>query len=109
MPSPHLEVPMPVGDPIGNHKERRRMAADGYQPQFECTYGGAIPSDLDLPAGLTGWEIRRRLKAWCERHAIVDYIIFRATDYVKDLHGSAVYELWVNRISPTTEHRSREP
>lgn len=88
---------MPVGDPNGNNKARSRMVRDGYQPHFECTYGGGIPDDLDIGAVLTGWEMRRRLKAWCERHAISDYIILRATDYVKDLHGPAVYELWVRK------------
>lgn len=90
-----------VGDSKGNHAERNRMVQEGYHPLFECTYGGGIPSDLDLNAKLPGWEMRRRLKAWCHAHGIADYIIFRATDYVKDLHGPSVYELWVKNQDAT--------
>lgn len=78
------------------------MVRDGYRLHFECTYGGGIPNDLHVGAAIGGWELRRRLKAWCESHGITDYIIYRATDYVKDLHGKAVYELWVRSYDRKT-------
>lgn len=71
-----------------------KLEADGYQLEFACTYTDDVPKDLGYTGREKGWEMRRKLKAWCTAHHVEQYVIVRNTSYVQDLHGT-VYELWV--------------
>jgi hypothetical protein len=83
---------------IGDKTKDRRPK--GYAFLFACTYGGGMPPEISIPRFIDGWEIRARLKEWAKSKGIKEYKIHRATDYVKDLHGPAVYEFFVP--PPTT-------
>lgn len=69
------------------------LEADGYQLQFACTYTDDVPADVGYTGLESGWEIRRKLNAWCRAQGLDQYKIVRNTSYVQDLHG-VVYELW---------------
>jgi hypothetical protein len=76
----------------------RELGRQGYINQFSLAVFDNPPADLGWTGKETsGWEIRRKLKDYCVRHAIVDFKIVRNTSYHKDLHGDCVYELWVQR------------
>ena len=75
----------------------KKLTAMGYHYDFACTYSTKQPSDFYWTGKETGWEMRRKLKSWCATHSIRDYKIVRNTGYVHDLHGPAVYELWVRK------------
>lgn len=76
--------------------EEMRLRKLGYRQEWACTYDGGYPSDLVWSNKLNGWEMRRAIKAWCEKHGVVDYRIVRNRGYQHDLRGDAVYELWVS-------------
>lgn len=79
----------------------RQLLDEGYACEFACTYGapaGPVPQDLGYTGKEGGWEMRRKLKAWCIAHGVTEYRIVRNTGYVRDLHGD-VYELWVKRYA----------
>lgn len=69
----------------------------GYALSFACTYGERQPAELGYTGRETGWEMRRKLKAYCKHAGITDYEIIRNGGYHADLHGNAVYELWVRQ------------
>lgn len=75
----------------------RQLQAAGYALNFACTYGVRQPDDFDFDGKESGWEMRRKLKAWCKSHGISDFQIVRNTSYHADLHGRRVYELWTRR------------
>jgi hypothetical protein len=77
-----------------------QLEADGLHLMFACTYTDDYPKDLGWTGKEGGWEMRRKLKAWCVKHEIVDYKIVRNTGYVRDLHGD-VYELWARQSDRT--------
>lgn len=70
------------------------LRREGFVLSFSCASFDRPPADLEYTGLESGWEMRRILKDWCTRHGIADYRIVRNTSYHKDLHGSAVYELW---------------
>jgi len=70
-----------------------RIECGGYRLEFACTYNGGCPKDLDVTTN--GWEMRRRIKDWALNNDYKDIKIFRNTGYLHDLHGEAVYELYV--------------
>lgn len=74
----------------------RGLRRDGYDLEFSCRYGEDLPGDLGYTGRETGWETRRKLKAWCSLKGHTDYRILRNTSYHRDLHGP-VYELWLRR------------
>lgn len=76
------------------HALERQLHRDGYYCKFSCTYDAGAPDDLIWSSDDSGWEMRRKLRAWAEKHNITDYRIVRNTSWVRDLHG-IVYELWV--------------
>jgi hypothetical protein len=77
------------------------LRARGYVLEFACMASyGHIPGDLGYTGRENGWELRRKIKAWCAAHGIADYEILRNTSYLKDLHGAFVYELWVKPSTP---------
>lgn len=68
----------------------------GMRFEFACTYAGGSPPDLGYTGlEVSGWEVRRKIIEWCKRKGINQYQIVRNTTYVKDLHGPAVYELYI--------------
>jgi len=73
------------------------LRRDGYSMSFACTYGQNQPSDILLTGHETGWEMRRKLKAWCKANGVTAYQIVRNTSYHADLHGPCVYELWTQQ------------
>lgn len=84
----------------GSLKWERIEAAlhrDGYAPDFSCASFNKPPADFDWSGLEGGWEMRRKLKAYCAAHAITDFRIVRNGSYLKDLHGGCVYELWTRR------------
>ena len=72
----------------------RALRRDGYALEFACRYGEHVPEDVGYTGRETGWEVRRKLKAWCAAHGHADFRILRNTSYHRDLIG-AVYELWL--------------
>jgi len=78
------------------------LGRQGYVLDFSCAYFDKPPADFAWTGKETGWEMRRKIKAYCEAHGIADYKIVRNLSYLKDLHGSCVYELWVRRSEQTT-------
>jgi hypothetical protein len=78
------------------------LSREGYGFNFACTYDTYIPSDFAFTGKESGWEIRRKMKAWCEKNGVTDYRVVRNTSYLRDLHGSRVYELWT-RLATTPE------
>jgi hypothetical protein len=79
----------------------RELRRRGFSLDFSLAYFDKPPVDVGWTGKETGWEIRRKLKAYCGRQGIEDYEIVRNTSYLKDLHGDCVYELWVRRPPPT--------
>lgn len=69
------------------------LRRNGYSLAFSCASFDRQPSDFQYTGRETGWEMRRKLKAYCDLHHIADFQIVRNTSYHADLHG-AVYELW---------------
>lgn len=80
----------------------RDLQIDGYVQQFRCMYGETVPDDFKYIGRETGWEMRRKIKDWCRRNGLSDYVILRNTSYHRDLHG-AVYEVWA-RIAPRSAY-----
>jgi hypothetical protein len=78
-----------IGDQVANQSPK------GMRLQFACTYGRWVPASLGFTGRETGWELRRKIKAYCKARNLVDYKIIRNTSYVRALHGPAVYELYV--------------
>jgi len=78
----------------------------GYSLQFACTYTDQQPDDLQYTGTETGWELRRKLTAYCLSHEITEFQIVRNRSYHSDLHGNAVYELWTRSAAspPTPKH-----
>lgn len=77
---------------------RSRMQLDGYVCAFEDTYGESykyVPKIVKDAPDNDGWAKRRAIKAWAKEQGFTDVIAFRATDYLRDLHGNFVYEAWV--------------
>ncbi len=72
-------------------KDLRRR---GYALEIECRYGESIPEDLGWTGSETGWETRRLLRTWCQRHGHREPVILRNTSYHRDLIGP-VYQLWI--------------
>lgn len=70
-----------------------RLRRDGYTLLFSCASFDRQPDDFSYTGLESGWEMRRKLKAYCISHEMVDYRIVRNTSYHADLHG-VVYELW---------------
>lgn len=84
----------------------RQWRREGYDIMFACTHGepcGPIPKAIGYTGLEGGWEMRRKLRAWCKAKGISDYRILRNTGYVRDLHGD-VYELWCKRSDPADAH-----
>ena len=77
------------------------LSRDGYITHFSCASFDKQPAELGYTGRESGWELRRKIKSYCSRNGISDYKIVRNTSYLSDLHGGAVYELWVRR--PTKE------
>jgi hypothetical protein len=83
-----------------------KLEADGYRLQFACTYTDDVPKDVGYTGRENGWEMRRKLKAYCSAHDVQQYQIVRNTSYVQDLHGT-VYELWMRGISKAAQLAER--
>lgn len=76
----------------------RDQAPQGMSLVFACTFGTSQPPDLGFTGNeKTGWEVRRKIAAWCKSKCISNFKILRNTTYVRDLHGPAVYELYVGQ------------
>lgn len=75
------------------------LCHDGYTKDFACSYLDKVPVDLQYTGRESGWELRRKLKVYCEKHDITEFRIVRNTSYHSDLHGQAVYELWTRPVS----------
>ncbi|CAB3753961.1 hypothetical protein [Paraburkholderia humisilvae] len=59
-----------------------QLRAQGYSCKFACTYdepAGSIPKDLLYTGKEGGWEMRRKIKAWCVKYGVTDYRIVRNT------------------------------
>ena len=69
----------------------------GYITLFACARFDKPPAELNYTGTESGWELRRKIKSYCSQNGIADYQIVRNTSYLSDLHGGAVYELWVRR------------
>jgi len=67
----------------------------GMSLSFACTYGTGVPPDLGYTGKESGWELRAKIRAWCSANGVTGYKIVRNTSYLRDLHGPAVYELYV--------------
>lgn len=83
-----------IGDRVADQSPK------GMTLMFACTYGGGVPAELGFTGKENGWELRRKIKAYCKVQNLASYKIVRNTTYVRDLHGPAVYELY-------TPNRSR--
>lgn len=70
------------------------LRRDGYALHFSCAGFDWQPADLAYTGKEDGWTMRRILRDWCVRNGLTDYRIVRNTSYHRDLHGTAVYELW---------------
>lgn len=70
------------------------LRRDGFTLSFSCATFDRQPPALGYTGLETGWELRRKLKAYCAAKGIADFEIVRNTSYHRDLHG-VVYELWV--------------
>lgn len=81
-----------------------QLRRDGYSLRFACASFDRQPDDFSYTGLETGWEMRRLLRDWCGRNGEADYRIVRNTSYHRDLHGSAVYELWTR-----TENGRKRP
>lgn len=79
-----------IGDRVADQSPKGMALA------FACTYGGGAPAELGFHGKESGWELRRKIKAYCKAQNWVSYKIVRNTSYVRDLHGPAVYELYVS-------------
>jgi hypothetical protein len=71
----------------------RELSRSGYAQKFCLMSYDVIPKDLGYTGKEGGWELRRKITAWCRMHGIMDFRIVRNTSYHRDLHG-VVYELW---------------
>lgn len=75
------------------------LEQDGFVQHFAFTYNGLYPKDFEFPKPETGWNMRRAIKEWIERHPEFsekfEWKIVRANGYWRDLHGDFVYEVWV--------------
>lgn len=86
--------------PMSMEMKHHALRRQGYEMWFALTHTDwPWPDGLrDMePLGMSGWEIRRRLKAWAKERGL-DIKIHRDTGYHEDLHGSRVYEVW-QRVS----------
>ena len=81
-----------------------RLSREGYRCEWSCmseldhSNGRNVrywPEDFDWNGKESGWEMRRKIKAWCVKHDVRDYKIVRNTKYCSNLHG-VVYELWTH-------------
>ena len=79
------------------------LERDGYGREFSCATFDRVPTDVGYTGLETGWELRRKLKAYCGKNGIEDFKLVRNTSYHRDLYGSAVYELWVRQRAPAPE------
>jgi hypothetical protein len=80
-----------------------RLRKEGYACEWSCMNapgcdggGKQWPDDFEWKGSESGWEMRRKIKAWCAKHDVKDFRIVRNTGYCRDLHG-VVYELWIRR------------
>lgn len=89
-----------LGEGVKWNAIQNSLVKEGYQYQFACDYSSSCPSDLSYTGHENGWETRRKIKAWCKSKGITDYRILRNGGYVSDLHGDAVYELYVRDAQP---------
>lgn len=79
-----------------------QFEADRYRLLYAFSYGEDRPADLAWSGCEGGWEMRRKLKAWCSKHGVAEYKIVRNTSYVQDLHVD-VYELCSSVTKNCTE------
>lgn len=88
---------------------RREIERAGYVCAFTTLFSdSSCPTEV-LKCKHDGWAIRRAMKAWAKSQGVEDYRIFRATDYLRDLHGSATYEMFVKRATPPTNQEGSAP
>lgn len=75
--------------------ERRAIEARGYVQIFTTLYSDkSCPPEVMKASNGSGWDVRRAFKDWAKQNGIDDYVIFRATDYLRDLHGTCTYEFF---------------
>lgn len=83
--------------------ERRRIKAAGYICAFTTLYiDRSCPPEIMKASNDGGWATRRAIKDWARRERIEDYLIFRATDYLRDLHGTT-YEVYLRADAQRAE------
>lgn len=83
-------------------RERSAIEARGYVQAFTTLFTDKqCPPEVAKVYLGSGWEIRRAIKAWAAASGIGDFVIFRATDYLRDLHGRRTYEVYT-RIGSST-------
>ena len=70
------------------------MRRGAYTLSFSCATFDTPPHEVGYTGRKTGWEMRRKLKEYCQSKKIARYEIVRNTSYHADLHGP-VYQLWV--------------
>jgi hypothetical protein len=74
---------------------RSSIEAKGYVQIFTTLYSDEhCPADVKSVSTGSGWVIRRAIREWAATNGYADYVIFRATDYLRDLHGSKTYEFF---------------
>ena len=82
--------------------ERRSIESSGYVQAFTTLYSdGCCPTEVRKASNGSGWDIRKSINAWAREKGIEDYVIFRATDYLSDLHGRRVYEVYTRNGEPS--------
>lgn len=74
----------------------RLLTRDGFVRSFSCATFDTVPAAVGWTGRETGWELRRKLKAYCQGAGIKHFRIVRNSSYHRDLHG-IVYELWTYR------------
>lgn len=86
-------------EPAVDNQNILSMNAKGYYLEivFALHFYEGLPNDFKVDKPETGWNIRRAMIKWCEKHEITDYIIYKNRSYVKDTHGKYVYELYVKQ------------
>lgn len=78
---------------------RSAIENSGYVQKYTTMYNDNCAPDVVRAAwDAGGWAVRRAIKAWAKSEGISDYVIFRATDYLRDLHGRSVYEVYIRTI-----------
>lgn len=82
---------------------RARIEAKGYTMLFTTLYTDkGCPAEVMKASNGTGWETRKAIKVWAEKTGVSDYLILRATDYLRDLHGTRTYEVFVRNQEANT-------